>query len=161
MMTMRVFLDTEFSSNFGDGDLISVGLATEDGREFYAELSDGWCVEDCTSFVRSAVLPLLDHNPSTTMKTNDAADALAAWLDGLGDVEIVFDACDDEQLIKRLLDERVENLSISWRYLSWSSGADALDYDRRIEELFENEPRRHHALVDARVLRDAVMGFES
>jgi hypothetical protein len=154
---IRVFVDTEFTSNFGDGSLISAGLVTENGREFYVELSDGWTSDECTPFVHDVVLPLLDRDPSTTMSTRDAADALASWLQTLGDVEIVFDARDDELLIKRLLDERVEDLSVTWRYLSLSSGADALDYDRRVEDLFANETRRHHALVDARVLRDAVM----
>ncbi len=161
IVAMLVFLDTEFTSNFGDGSLISAGLAAEDGREFYVELSDGWTTDECTSFVHDVVLSLLDHNPQTTMSTRDAADALASWLETLGDVEIIYDAGDDALLLKRLLDERVEDLSITWRYLPWSSGAEALAFDQRVEDLFANEPRRHHALVDARVLRDAFMSVES
>jgi hypothetical protein len=158
---IRVFVDTEFTSNFGDGSLISAGLAAENGREFYVELSDGWTTDECTSFVHSVVLPLLDRDPDTTMSSQVAADALAAWLQTLGDVEIIYDAGDDALLLKRLLDERLDTMAISWRYLSLASGAEALDYDRRVEELFANEPRRHHALVDARVLRDAFMSFGS
>ncbi len=129
---IRVFVDTEFTSNFGDGELISAGLVAEDGRELYVELSDGWTLDECTPFVRDVVLPLLDHNPQTTMSSQVAADALAAWLGELGAVEIIYDAGDDALLLKRLLDERVENLSVTWRYLSLASGAEALDYDRRV-----------------------------
>ncbi len=154
-MTKRIFADTEFTSNFGDGELISAGLVTEDGREFYVELSDGWTTDECTPFVLSVVLPLLDHDPDTTMGANVAADSMAAWLRKLGDVEIVVDARDDEYLLKLLLGQRVEDLSIAWRYLTWESGAEALAFDHHIEALFENVSRRHHALVDARVLRNA------
>jgi hypothetical protein len=157
---MRVFADTEFTSSFGDGVLISAGLVTEDGRECYVELADGWTLDECTSFVHEVVLPLLDHDPSTTFGTEAAADALAAWLRKLGDVEIVVDARDDEYLLKRLLGQRVEDLSIAWRYLSWSSGTEALAFDHHIETLFDCVTRRHHALVDARVLRDAIVSFK-
>ena len=37
---MRVFFDTEFTGLHQDTTLISIGLASEDGREFYAELTD-------------------------------------------------------------------------------------------------------------------------
>jgi len=39
--SMRIFLDTEFT-DFQNAHLISIGLVAEDGREFYAELFDGW-----------------------------------------------------------------------------------------------------------------------
>ncbi len=159
MSALRVFLDTEFTSSFGDGALISAGLVAEDGKEFYVELSDGWTMDECTLFVRSVVLPLMDHDPKTTFTRESAADVVAAWLRELGDVEIVVDARDDEYLLKLLLGQRVEDLSIAWRYLTWSSGSEALEFDQCLESLFENEPRRHHALVDARALRDAFLSF--
>ncbi len=156
---MRVFADTEFTSSFGDGVLISAGLVTEDGRECYVELADGWTLDECTPFVHDVVLPLLDRNSSTTFGTEAAADFVAAWLQILGDVEINVDARDDEYLLKLLLGHRAEDLSIAWRYLTWESGAEALEFDRHVEALFYNVSRRHHALVDARVLRDAFMSF--
>lgn len=157
---VRVFADTEFTSNFGDGVLISAGLVAEDGRECYVELSDGWTMDECTLFVRSVVLPLMDHDPKTTFTRESAADVVAAWLRDLGEVEIVVDAQDDEYLLKLLLGQRVEDLSIAWRYLTWSSGSEALAFDQHIETMFESVRHRHHALVDARVLRDAYLGFE-
>ena len=36
--------------------LISIGLIAEDGREFYAELSDTYTIEDCGDFARACLL---------------------------------------------------------------------------------------------------------
>ena len=37
---MKIFLDSEFTKLDKDGELISLGLVTEDNREFYAEFND-------------------------------------------------------------------------------------------------------------------------
>ena len=37
---MKIFFDTEFTDLSMDPRLISIGLISEDGREFYAELSE-------------------------------------------------------------------------------------------------------------------------
>lgn len=61
MMTMRYYLDTEFNESPGRLDLISIGLACEDGREFYA-VAD-FNEADCNDWVRANVLPLLGDTP--------------------------------------------------------------------------------------------------
>lgn len=37
---MKIFFDTEFTGLVKDTDLISIGLISEDGRKFYAEIND-------------------------------------------------------------------------------------------------------------------------
>ena len=37
---MRIYFDTEFTGLYKDTQLISIGLISEDCREFYAEISD-------------------------------------------------------------------------------------------------------------------------
>ena len=37
---MKVFFDTEFTGLYKDTNLISIGLVSEDGKEFYAEIDD-------------------------------------------------------------------------------------------------------------------------
>ena len=62
--TLSVFFDTEFTKFRSANDepkLISIGLVAEDGREFYAELLDTWGISDCSQFVISVVLELLDN----------------------------------------------------------------------------------------------------
>lgn len=58
---MNVFIDTEFSTLEKNGvrTLISIGCASQDGSEFYAELSDTWHPFNCSDFVVATVLPLL------------------------------------------------------------------------------------------------------
>lgn len=52
---MRVYLDTEFTQ-FTQPHLISLGLAAEDGREFYAAMKNF-----PRPFVREVVLPIIEH----------------------------------------------------------------------------------------------------
>jgi hypothetical protein len=56
---MQIYLDTEFTS-LDKPRLISIGMVSEDGQEFYRELSDGWHLGECNLFVLAWVLPLLD-----------------------------------------------------------------------------------------------------
>ena len=37
---MKIFMDTEFTGLHQGTSLISIGIVTEDGRQFYAELND-------------------------------------------------------------------------------------------------------------------------
>lgn len=53
------FIDSEFAESPGQLDLISIGIACEDGRTYYAECSNGWHPERCNEFVRENVLPRL------------------------------------------------------------------------------------------------------
>lgn len=57
---MRYYLDTEFiERGYEKIELISIGLAAEDGREFYAVASDGWDESHASDWVRANVLPFL------------------------------------------------------------------------------------------------------
>ena len=76
---MLIFLDTEFT-DFNDPDLISIGLVTETGSEFYAELTD-YRDEACSDFVRQVVKPLLKQYPGRIEgKSFDVAKDLRNWL---------------------------------------------------------------------------------
>ncbi len=57
---MLIFFDTEFTGLHWEAKQISIGLKAEDGRVFYAELSDTYEIADCGDFVCSTVLPLLE-----------------------------------------------------------------------------------------------------
>jgi hypothetical protein len=55
---MRYFIDTEFSETPGKIDLISIAIAAEDGREFYAEVLD-FDDSSANEWVAANVLPHL------------------------------------------------------------------------------------------------------
>lgn len=138
-----VYLDSEFTQLSRDRQLISLALVAADGREFYVELSDGWCAEDCSEFVRETVLPQLDlahHGRSRAA----AGLALHAFLASLGEVEIIGDALVWDW---PLLTELLAPLGLPANVLGC----------RQVEDPLGNLPGEdipHHALLDARLLRD-------
>ena len=52
---MKIFLDCEFTELSKNGELISIGLVSMDGRTFYAELND-YNKEDANAWVKSNVI---------------------------------------------------------------------------------------------------------
>jgi len=158
---MLVFLDTEFT-DFVQIDLISIGLVTEDGREFYAERND-YHREDCSSFVVAEVLPLLNRVPGAKCSSAHLSFRLREWFASLEkSVTVAFDYTSDWELLADALQgERLtdlpanlsEKLFIDHEVLS----------DAKFREAYENsfEPNwpRHHALADARALRNGYMSW--
>lgn len=55
----KLFFDTEFTGLHSEAKLISIGIVSEDGRYFYAELNDYDKEKDTTDFVKKNVLPNL------------------------------------------------------------------------------------------------------
>lgn len=91
---MKVILDCEFTQLNASAKLISLALVAEDGREFYAELTDSYELQGCSEFVIEHVLPQLDQN--THGRTVAEAQAgLAKFIGGFdGVVQICSDAPD-------------------------------------------------------------------
>ncbi len=138
-----IYLDTEFTQLSLDRQLISLALVDAGGAEFYVELSDGWCADDCSEFVHEHVLPQLDlarHG----LPRHEARQALHAFLAGLGAVEIVGDALAwDWPLLLGLL----EPLGLPGNVRGCRQVDDPLGQ-------LPSEDIPHHALLDARLLRD-------
>jgi hypothetical protein len=78
---MRIFIDTEFTEH-SDPDLISIGMAAEDGQIFYAERTD-YRYESCTSFVRNEILPLLGREPNARCTAAELSHRLYEWFHAL------------------------------------------------------------------------------
>ncbi|MCK6693520.1 MAG: hypothetical protein L6Q97_15670, partial [Thermoanaerobaculia bacterium] len=57
-MPTLIFLDTEFTGLHREAELISVGLAAENGDVFYAELND-YDPDQVSPWVQENVMPLL------------------------------------------------------------------------------------------------------
>lgn len=142
-----LYIDTEFTQLGPERKLISLALVATDGAEFYVELSDGWEEADCSEFVCGIVLPQLDlarHG----RPHREASAALHAFLLGLGAVEIVGDA-----------------LAWDWPLLLELLGPPGLPGNvlgcRQVDDplaVLPPEDIPHHALLDARLLRDLCEG---
>jgi len=66
MKSLNLYYDTEFNANGEVIQLISIGIVTDDGREFYAESSE-FDESTCNDFVKKEVLPKL--GPKESRKT--------------------------------------------------------------------------------------------
>lgn len=102
---MLVFLDTEFTGLHKDTQLISIGLVSEDGKEFYAELGgintevqDKWIKEnvlDNTIMYGNVDITdiVLDESNYSKGNKNEIRESLSSWLSQFKDVQIVSDVC--------------------------------------------------------------------
>lgn len=157
---MDVFFDTEFSSLDAAADLISVGCASKNGSEFYGELTEGWHPSNCTSFVVSEVLPLLQGNEYRMSKA-ELAVRLKAWVEGLTDKEVIFRSdCPgiDWPFIEQLFNVHgwPQNLRRKCGSISFEDHRQHHRYLAGLQNFWkDNIAKQHHALVDARSLRFA------
>lgn len=146
----KIFIDTEFT-DFFNIHLISIGLVTDAGEEFYAEVP--FPDSACSAFVREAVIPLLVRIPNSTCDSSELPGRLLSWLKivkqrGL-DIAICFDYQSDWDLFADALDNSVP----TWCHPKYIGN--------NISELLlfdfhkKNNLPRHHALYDARANRYA------
>jgi hypothetical protein len=158
---LRVFLDTEFT-DFVNPKLIAFGLVSESGQEFYAELIDGWQREQCSPFVVDAVLPCLDRHPTSNLNRIEAGEQVLSWLTSIADkVSVVSDAPVDWHLVFGLLPlGHRDRIAVEYQILQWPGAAMARHYQILLNDHLGAQVKRHHALVDARALRNAVMQTE-
>lgn len=147
---MNVFLDTEFT-DFRDPHLISLGMASEYGEDFYAEVP--YPDAACSAFVREIVVPLLRQTPNSYFSLPNLHLEIIKWIEivrrNKEDVFICVDYQTDWDLFSAALDHRVP----SWCQCKL--------VEREIVELmlydfFKNSGLpEHHALYDAQANRHA------
>lgn len=121
----RIFFDTEFTGLHKNTTLISIGLVTDDGEKFYAELTD-YDESQCNDWIEENVLnhlilsgneelaAALGDDPMATTVLGCKADVrheLLEWLRNLGDdIQFVSDVChyDMVLLVDLLADSALE-----------------------------------------------------
>ena len=131
---MNLFIDTEFNS-FG-GDLISIALVADDGKEFYQELP---LPDVIHPWVREHVVPYMD-NQNTPRRL--VQQRLEAFLHQFDRVHVIADWPDDLRFFCDLLitgpGDRISLPKVTME-LALVDGQSELP---------------HHALHDARGIRD-------
>ena len=147
---MNVFLDTEFTDLF-DTHLISVGMASEYGEDFYAEVP--YPDHVCSAFVREGVIPLLGKIENAFFTKDNLRIEIIKWLEIVRrdreDVFICVDYQTDWDLFIDALDYRVP----PWCRLKhvYAEIGELLVYD-----FFKSTGLpQHHALYDAQANRYA------
>ena len=159
---MKIFLDTEFT-DFPESecDLISIGLVDENGRDFYAELTD-YRQEACTDFVKEIVIPLLGQHKNTVKGNRyQVAKELAEWLDLYKNDECVicFDYNTDWYLMRNMLQMLPDDMLpdfLTTKNIWGDIDKMAIDYFWLEQDAFNWKP--HMALWDAYGNRYAYRG---
>lgn len=177
---MKIFFDTEFTGLHKDTNLISIGLISENGKEFYAEISgiddrdidDNWLKENVLNhtveYGNGYVLDIVDdENNYYVGSKQDIASFLQEWLMQFDDIELVSDVCHfDMVLFIDLFGSAFDvpmnicpacydiNQDIARLYNL--SLKDAFDYSR--EKILEGHNvnvtgEKHNAMYDARVIK--------
>lgn len=145
---MRLFLDTEFT-DLRAPELLSLGIVSEAADEFYAELDFNRAA--CSPFVATTVLPLLANEPCAR---EVVAESLRGWLGRFENPVIVYDSPTDWVMFLSLFASThvpVNGLLLEYDRWDWQR------FEERVDAYFESREtaRRHHALHDARALREA------
>jgi len=162
---MLLFVDTEWADAQAR-DLVSLALVSEDGRfEFYAERDP--LPSSPTEFVRGVVYPLLSRG-ERALPDEAFTRELRAFFERIvaasrrAKVLIAYDFKADIHLLDYVLDgftsrDSPTGLLFDVFDLTVLGG----EYALRVDEIFEQRPdlraRRHHALIDAWVNRDAYL----
>ena len=158
-MTTNIYLDTEFSRLEADAKLISVGAITESGDTFYVELTPR--PAELSEFVQLEVLLFLEGAPAECPR-DDFPARFESWLAQLPNPRIIVDSRWDVMLLRQTLMG-----TISWSPGELTVGSIPAQIDltpphpsaeyecyrvaRKAQLLAD--PRRHHALADAGMLR--------
>jgi hypothetical protein len=149
-MAIKIFIDTEFT-DFIDPQLISIGLVSEFGEEFYAEVP--YPAAACSEFVRDTVIPMLGKELTTQVSQDELYLRMSNWLRIVRPKDEVLEICYDYQtdwdLFHKALDGRIPN---------WCAPrlvADRINELLRFDYHEKNALPEHHALHDARANRYA------
>ena len=163
-MVTRLFFDCEFTNLKDSASLISAGFVTQSGDPFYVELSD-YDEEACNDFVKATVLPLLSLPP---MSTADFLVSLTAWLRHFGE-ELLFiaDSEWDQKILVKTFAAHGQSLPANWHFQNtpdnFTNGQQRCLFNDEMAAFFLRHPdqKKHHALTDARAIRQAYLRAES
>ncbi len=167
---MQIFIDTEFTSLTRDAQLISFGAVSEDGREFYCELAPV-PVAACSAFVRESVLPLFEGGTASCPQPEFGA-RLAGWLSQFDNPMLLSDSDWDVYVVRHAVNgQRTRRpglvtlvgpagpLDVMLLTLAPLSEENLAIYDRGLQQHFARDQRQHHALVDARAMREGILAI--
>lgn len=159
----RVFLDCEFTG-FVEPQLLSLALVLNDTESFYGELWIPAEEREINAFVDEHVLTQWGKVPTAYSTPQDMAAALSSWLFWLNTdkVHVHYDYHADMDLLENLL--KSAGLWETWERVLVPTHVGYLYGDERVEPFMKRRwdieevrtgLKPHHALADARVLRQA------
>lgn len=162
-MLTYLFFDCEFTDLHGSASMISAGFISQSGDQFYAELSD-YEEDSCNDFVKATVLPLLSLRP---ISTADFLSSLTDWLSKLGgDFLFIADSDWDQKILTKTFASLGKTIPENWRFQktpdNFTNGTQRSLFNDEMAAFFLRNPdqKQHHALTDARAIRNAYLRAE-
>lgn len=166
---MRVFFDTEFTGLHQETTLISIGCITEDGMEFYAELTDYDKAQVDTWIHENVIASLTCEGESPSIYCYNPlivrgdsafiAARLREWLEGLGPVEMWSDCLAYDWVLFCQLFGHAFNIPSNVYYIPFDIATlfKLIGIDPNINrEEFADMPHgalKHNAAWDARIIK--------
>lgn len=162
---MRVFFDTEFTGLHKNTTLISIGLISDEGKTFYAELTDydesqidSWLKENVIANLSKTEAELF-HMAGITVRGDKAtvAAALQEWLEQYESVEMWSDCLSYDWVLFNDLFGHAFNIPKNIYYIPFDLCTLLkiynIDPDVNREEFAGMDGAKHNALHDAKVIR--------
>lgn len=165
---MKIFFDTEFTGLHKNTTLVSIGLVTENGETFYAELTD-YDKSQVNEWLEKNVISNLcipdEHGKQrvNTFKGNKEyiAEKLKSWLWNFRDIEIWSDCLAYDWVLFNDLFGTAFDIPENVYYIPFDICTlfkiKGVDPDINREEFSEltltEETKKHNALWDAKVIK--------
>jgi len=168
-MKTKVFFDTEFTGLHQETTLISIGLVSDCGKTFYAELTDydekqidDWLKENV---IKNLFLSELDNNANLInwrLKGNSEAvkDALIVWLKQFQEVEIWSDCLSYDWVLFNQIFGHAFNIPKNVYYIPFDictlfklKGIDPDINRETFSEYKGTDANKHNALHDATIIK--------
>ncbi|PXV88446.1 uncharacterized protein DUF5051 [Lachnotalea glycerini] len=177
---MKIFFDTEFTGLHKNTTLISIGLISEDRRQFYAELID-YNENHCDTWIKENVIKHLRKTDWREKRgtyipnyhigaKQEIGKSLDNWLVQFEEVELVSDVCHYDMVLLIDLFATAFNMPNNVAHACYDINQDiARKYGISMKEAFdksredilyqhykENKVQgdKHNALYDAKVIRE-------
>lgn len=156
-MPVKIFFDLEFTDLQPDALMVSAGFVADDNEALYVEVEEAFWRSDASQFVLDHVKPLLSNQG---IPASEVASEIIDWLNSKGpEVTLVSDS--DWDL--RILQSHLQRAGYQWHHLwQWEKTPQHLPsklhhaFDCAYQEwLLRSGRKQHHALNDARALREA------
>lgn len=166
---MKLFFDTEFTGLHKDTTLISIGVISEYGHTFYAELTD-YDKDQIDDWLQENVIDNLEYNNFVEDYYNEIGNKyliksdtktisrhLTAWLKQFNNVEIWSDCLSYDWVLFNDLFGHAFNIPKNVYYIPFDICTlfkiKGVDPDINREEFAEIDGDKHNALHDAKVIK--------
>lgn len=179
----KIFFDTEFTGLHQKTTLISIGLVSEDGKTFYAELTDydkkqidGWLQENVIDNLSLDDMKdgVTDYKDKDNIKFKGSMKQLKTtlkkWLDSFGDVEIWSDCLGYDWVLfceifggALSLPKNIYYIPFDICTVFYDKGVDP-DVSREdfaeIKKGDDKDVKKHNALWDAQIIKKCFDNLE-